>query len=157
MLGGVWQGFSAYKSFEIAIKPGLWNGLGLQFYVPLTRAYINNFSIRIYVTGCGYYTITHTKPVVPISNKRFSFYGTFSAFGTFTDPTHISGKLGLSYYYISGCGYVSGGPFSWTATWKNSTQPTALTMAEVTPFVVEAGGGPDYYSVEHVDPIKNLP
>ncbi|MEK6751024.1 MAG: hypothetical protein AABZ00_02060, partial [Chloroflexota bacterium] len=126
MVGGVWGVNSAYTSFTIpapvAVTPGFWSGSGLEFYVLSAGPVVDDFAIYIYVNGCGNYKITRTTSV-PIVNKSFSFTGSFYANGTFPSATTAQGALGLSSFYIPGCGYVSGGPFSWTATWKHSALP----------------------------------
>jgi len=38
---------------------------------------------------------------------------------------------------LSGCGLVSGGPWSWNATWQNSSQPTFVPAEVVGPEAVE--------------------
>ena len=78
------------------------------------------------LTGCGDYKITHSLSE-PISGNQFSFTGSFYASGTFTSNTAANGTDGLSSFNIPGCGVVSGGPWTWNATWKNSSQPTSLT------------------------------
>jgi RHS repeat-associated protein len=42
-------------------------------------------------------------------------------------PASASGTDGLERFNIPGCGPVSGGPWSWSATWQNSSQPTCLS------------------------------
>ena len=96
---------------------GFWDGYGMEFYVTTDHAYVDDFAIYINVGGCGTYKITHT-PQEPISSNYFSFAGSFYASGTFSGQTSASGSTGLSNFYISGCGYVNGGPYSWSATWQ---------------------------------------
>jgi hypothetical protein len=103
--------------------PGFWDSAYDEFYVTADRAYVDNFATYISVGGCGYYKITHT-PLEPISNNQFSFGGAFYASGTFNSTTTASGIDGLSSLYIPGCGYVSGGPWSWSAVWVNNSQPS---------------------------------
>jgi len=104
--------------------PGFWESqTGDEFYVSPDRANVLNFAIYVSVSGCGTYKITRLTPA-PISNNSFSFSGTFYASGTFDTSTSAHGTDGLSNHYIFGCGYVSGGPWNWTATWQNSSQPT---------------------------------
>ncbi|MBI5825535.1 MAG: right-handed parallel beta-helix repeat-containing protein [Chloroflexi bacterium] len=139
MIGGVWMNYSPYKSFVISpAKSGFWSDQGVEFYITNTAPKVDNFAIYIYVNGCGSYKITHT-PLVPIAyaNKQFNFAGSFYANGTFITPTTAQGTLGLSSFYISGCGYLTGGPFSWTATWKNGNQPTlTLNDGDIPEFTV---------------------
>ena len=100
--------------------PGFWEGTYEEFYVTPDGAYVDDFAIYVYVPECGYYKITHT-PQEPISNNQFSFTGSFYADGTFSDSTHCSGQEGLDNFYIPGCGYVSGGPWSYDATWQHGS------------------------------------
>ncbi|MEK6754211.1 MAG: choice-of-anchor Q domain-containing protein [Chloroflexota bacterium] len=126
MIGGVWKDFSSHKTFKLfPAKPGFWNNPGLEFYVINASPKVDNFAIYIRVNGCGNYKITHTL-LATISNKQFSLTGNFYANGTFINLTTAQGTLGLSSFYIPGCGYVSGGPFPWTATWKNANQPDVM-------------------------------
>jgi len=118
-------------------RPGFWlSDTGTdEFYVTVDSAYVDDFAIYISVTGCGNYKITRITPV-PISNNQFSFSGSFYASGTFHSSTTASGTDGLSSFYIAGCGFVSGGPWSWSATWQNSSQPPFLPAEVVGPEIV---------------------
>ena len=110
--------------------PGFWESTtGDEFYVTTDSANVDNFAIYVSVTGCGNYKITHS-PLEPISGNQFSFTGSFYASGTFTSNTAANGKDGLSSFNIPGCGVVSGGPWTWNATWQNSTQPTSIVFNE---------------------------
>jgi hypothetical protein len=86
---------------------------------------VDDFAVYIHVDGCGNYKITHTS-LVSIVAGQFSFGGTFSASGTFDSATSAHGTEQLSSFVISECGTVSGGPWSWTATWQNSSQPVII-------------------------------
>lgn len=83
------------------------------------QQYVDNFTILISVSGCGSYQITHV-PLEPIVNYAFSFTGTYYASGTFVNTTTLNGVTGLNNFYIPGCGYVSGGPWSFTALWRQA-------------------------------------
>ena len=127
-LRGVWTSYSPYKVFTLlAPKAGLWKGNGLEFYVTPNRVNVDNFAIFISVNGCGYYKITNN-PLVAINAGKFLFTGKFHANGTFNNSSVNSagatGLLGLSSFYIPGCGYISGGPFAWAATWPAASQPS---------------------------------
>lgn len=140
MVGGVWGVNSVYRAFTISapvsVTPGFWSGTGLEFYVLSAGPVVDDFAIYIYVNGCGNYKITRTTSV-PIVNKSFSFTGNFYANGTFPSATAAQGALGLSSFYIPGCGYVSGGPFSWTATWKHSALPIiTIDEGDTSTFIV---------------------
>lgn len=92
------------------------------FYVLPDRASIKNYAVMISIGGCGTYKITRTT-VDAITNNQFAFSGSFYASGTFSSSTAATGSVGFNKYNISGCGEFTGGPWSWNATWKNSTQP----------------------------------
>ncbi len=155
MINGVWFPYSIYKVFNIpSATPGFWKGYGLDFYVAPTGNKVQNFSIYIGVNGCGNYKITNIR-AISISKEKFAFTGHFYASGTFNSLTSTSGSLGLSYFYISGCGYVSGGPFAWKAKWQNSSQAAATFMtAQVTQLLVPPGVDTSLadYTVERVGP-----
>jgi hypothetical protein len=156
MTGGVWQTYSPFKPFSIQLLPkaGLWTGPWMGFYIAPNQTQLSDFSIYVSITGCGNYKITH-KPLTPIVNRAFSFGGTFYAQGTVDSMAAMHGTLGLNYFYIPGCGYLKGGPFSWKATWKNTTQPSVIISDTLTPVLVESmlnlpdNGG---YTVELVSP-----
>jgi hypothetical protein len=88
-------------------------------------AFVLNFATYIDVPGCGLsgYKITH-EVMEPITDGQFSFTGAFYADGTFDTNKSASGTDGLDEFPIEGCGLVSGGPFQWSTTWQNSSQPT---------------------------------
>ncbi len=129
-VGGVWRAWSAAKSFTIGStlpKAGFFESTtGDEFYVVPTRNGVDNFAV--YFTACGaYWKVTHL-PVVPISSKKFAFTGAFYANGTFTTASQASGQDGLTNFYLpSPCnGTVSGGPWTYTAVWKDSSQPSGV-------------------------------
>ncbi len=99
---------------------GFWESTtGDEFYVTADRLNVDDFAIYIDVTNCGSYKITHTTPV-PITNNHFSFTGAFHALGTFNTTTSATGEDGLTSFPISGCGSVTGGPWSYTANWQHA-------------------------------------
>ena len=113
-----------------AATPGLWKGNANQFYVTPDSTWVQKFAVYVNVTSCGTYKITRSSPV-PISNKQFEFINYFfSGSGTFTAPTIASGSNRINKVYISGCGYVSGGPWDWSATWRDSSQPTSAAAED---------------------------
>jgi hypothetical protein len=129
MAGGVWLTYSPYETFTIdGANRGHWTGTGLDFYVAPNRASVDDFSIYISVSGCGSYKVTHAS-LIPILNGKFKFTGPFHANGTFSSTTGVHGLLGLNSYYIPGCGYVSGGPYSWSAAWASTGQPEPGVVA----------------------------
>ncbi|MCX7671772.1 MAG: S8 family serine peptidase, partial [Anaerolineae bacterium] len=102
-------------------QPGFWrhpNG-NMEFYVTADRRYVDDFAIYVNVSGCGFYKITHLS-AEPISDNRFAFSGPFYASGNFNAQTAASGTTGLSNFYIANCGYVTGGPWTWTANWMHA-------------------------------------
>jgi serine protease len=122
--------------------PGFWESdTGEEFYVTPDQVNVNRFAIYIDVTGCGFYKITRTV-LTPIVNNQFSFTGPFYASGTFASSTTAHGQTGLNNLLITGCGYVSGGPWSYTANWINSSQPTTqpaslISAASIEPIAEE--------------------
>jgi subtilisin family serine protease len=127
----IFKGTSTPQPPPSGPTPGFWrtDSQGVEFYVTTDRASVDNFAAYITVSGCGDYKITHT-PLEPISNDQFSFSGSFYASGAFSSETAASGTTGLDSFFISGCGFVSGGPWSWGATWRSSGQPSAIESSE---------------------------
>ena len=112
------------------VTPGFWKDDGqggTEFYVTSDRTSINQFAIYVNLEGCGVYKITKDV-LVPISSNQFSFSGSFYASGTFSSPTAAAGQNGLNSLGPY-CGYLwSGGPWSWAATWRNSSQPSSANL-----------------------------
>ena len=132
MIGGAWKGWSAFKNFTVQTtsgpEAGFWDAPPYEeFWVTPDQSFVDDFMTRISVSGCGDYTITHTVPE-PISNNQFSFTGPFYASGTFDTTTTAHGTDGLDNFFIEGCGFVSGGPWDWTATHQSGDQ--ALTVLD---------------------------
>jgi len=130
-VGGAWRAYSAAKAFSVS-KPraGFWESpAGVEFYVTPNQANVRGFAIYVSVSGCGSYKITHST-LVPISNNHFSFSGPFYGSGSFVTPKKATGRAGLSSFPISGCGSVSGGPWTYTdAIWRDSSQPSIVSAA----------------------------
>ena len=105
--------------------PGFWeSSTGDEFYVSTDRANVNRFAIYVTVSGCATLKIT-VLDSLPISSNQFSFTGSFYGSGTFDSATAAHGVDGLSSFYSSACSvYLNGGPWNWSATWKNSSQPS---------------------------------
>ena len=101
--------------------PGFWQEGGgwVEFYVSTDRQRVENFAIYVDVTGCGGYVITQLVPTA-IAGNSFAFTGTFYGSGAFNSAATASGTAGLNDFNIDGCGPVSGGPWSWTASWVYS-------------------------------------
>jgi len=140
------SGWSNVRSVSVSSQPsgptpGFWKNGGMEFYVTSDRAYVDDFAIFISVPECGISSakITHTSPA-PISNNRFSFSGSFYASGTFHSGTTASGTLGLDDFYIEGCGWISGGPWSWNASWQHSLQSVSTPLEIVGPESVTTTG-----------------
>jgi hypothetical protein len=122
-------------------KPGFWQSTtGVEFYVSTDRASVVKFTIYVNIP-CTTLKIYRTVPST-ITNNRFSFTGSYYASGTFDSASSAHGTVGLNKYYTSACGggYITGGPWSWTATWKSSAQPSVIAntaepvTAEPAPF-----------------------
>jgi len=121
--------------------PGFWSSTtGDEFYVSPDRANVLKFAIYLSNVGqCGTLKITHIAPA-PRSGNSFSFTGSFYASGTFDSSTSSHGTDGLSSFPINlSCfsGTITGGPWAWTATWKNSNQPTVVNVKPAGPITVE--------------------
>ena len=118
----------AISTARQSIATGYWKGGANQFYVTPDGTKVNKFAVRINVAGCGSYKVTRIS-MVPISNKKFSFVNYyFSGSGTFTSPTTATGTDRLYQLYIPGCGYVSGGPWTWNVAWQDSSQPATAAL-----------------------------
>jgi hypothetical protein len=131
----------------------MWAGDWAGFYVTPARTQIKYFTVNISVQGCGNFTITY-QLLVPITNGKFSFGGTFHASGIFATPTSAHGTVGFTSYKIPGCGTISGDK-PWSATWKNSNQTniTALSGEENSiTFTPEAGQDLPTFTVDPVNP-----
>jgi serine protease len=140
------------KPMPAGPTPGFWeSGTGDEFYVTTDRGAVDNFAIYISVTGCGNYKITHL-PEEPITNNEFSFSGSFYASGTFNSATSASGSDGLSTFDIPGCGMVNSGPWTWNATWQDSSQPTFLPAELVHSDIVESTTEPGRYVTVEIMP-----
>jgi hypothetical protein len=131
-------------------ESGFWednSSPGTEFYVTPDRAYVDDFAIYISISGCGNFKITHSIPE-PITNDQFSFSGSFYASGTFNSTTTASGTAGLDSFYIPGCGNITGS-HSWIAIWKNSLQPSGISVeiVEIESVELETNPERDYYEV----------
>jgi Carboxypeptidase regulatory-like domain len=110
-------------------QPGYWQCTNCNqwMYVRPDRAAVLKFTIRVTDPDCGTGTI-YRVVADPIVSNQFAFSGSFYGSGTFHTATTASGTTGLNNFYISACGkYVSGGPWTWSDTWRNSTQPAAVS------------------------------
>lgn len=110
--------------------PGRWENPRneLWFHVTPNRAAIDKFAFEVTLYQCGTWTITHLIKE-PIAGMRFAFGGEFYASGTFSSATAAAGTVGLDDFCIDECGYCyTGGPWNWTATWKNNSQPAVITI-----------------------------
>ncbi len=119
-------------------KPGFWIGEYEELYVTPDGAYVDDFAMYFTVVGCGDFKVTHTR-TEPITGDAFSFTGAFYASGTFNSQTTASGIDGLNNLPIPQCGgYVTGGPWSWSAIWYDSSQPQLRVATLVEPAVEDA-------------------
>jgi subtilisin family serine protease len=123
------------KSGQPGPRAGNWlSGTSEEFYVMPDQSHIDQFSVLVNVSGfsdpsCnGLWRIIHTTPE-PITNNQFSFSGAFSATGNFSSETAVSGTDALNSFPLPNCGTISGGPWSYSATWQNNSQP-ALAFAD---------------------------
>jgi hypothetical protein len=150
---GIWLPFSPYKTFSIlGPKAGYWASDWTDFYVTADRADVMSFSIYISPSGCGSYKITYTA-LAPINDRKFSFTGSFYARGTFaTTGLSASGTAGLYYFYIPGCGYISGGPYAWYASWGSASLPEPGAAIELLPLPGPEGTFPGPFMIEPVQP-----
>jgi serine protease len=107
--------------------PGYWRHPtgNMEFYVTADRGYVDRFAMNVYVDGCGSYKITHLIQEPIITGNSFAFTGPFYAAGTFSTQTAASGTLGLNNFFIDGCGFITGGPFAWTASWIHAATQQA--------------------------------
>jgi hypothetical protein len=133
-VGGAWRGYSPLKAFSISPpkpKAGFWaSNTGDEFYVTPAQTAVKDFAIYLDMTsfGCGYVKIWNPA-LVPISNNHFAFTGSFYGSGTFQSISQASGQDGLNNFYIYGCGTFKGGPWSYTALWQDSSQPSLVSAA----------------------------
>jgi hypothetical protein len=133
--------------------PGFWEGAAEEFYVTPDGGSVDLYAIYVSVDGCGNYKITHLTPVPAIVSNQFWYSGSFYFSGTFDTSTTASGTEGLNFFDLYGCGLVSGGPWSWSANWVNSSQPTVLSAELVAPVLVESlPSFPNAYHVIKLDP-----
>jgi len=116
----------------MAVTPGLWESdTGEEFYVSADAASVLQFAVYVSVPYCGDIKIIHSAPA-SISNKSFSFSGPIYASGTFDTATSAHGTDGLDNYFSTTCQLpLTGGPWTWTAAWKNSSQPTPMSEGGV--------------------------
>lgn len=140
--GGMTE-WSATQALTIAPntlpKAGFWTGYAEEFTVTADQAHVSDYAIYIDVTGCGSYKVTHLISE-PITGNSFSFSGSFIVSGTFNSTTTAYGTEELDSLYISGCGYVSGGPYDWDTSWYSSNQVTYLKAEVIAP---DTGGVED--------------
>jgi hypothetical protein len=153
-IDGVWKPYSAYQSFTLIADTqnpmaGFWQSTYDEFYVTPDQAYVDDFATYISVEGCGNYKITHTLPE-PIVDNQFSFTGTFYANGTFNTTTTAQGTDGLTNFNIPGCGTVTGGPWPWSATWQDSSQPLVVLESEAASIFKVISQTPYFHIIEEV-------
>jgi len=135
-VGGVWGAYSAFKKFTVSVpsvapKAGLWTGPdGIKFYVTVDQQYVNHFYVIVNIPGCS--TTIHWGPILtPITNNIFSYTTQqalyLNAEGTFDSDTTAHGTASVIGFPSTICGInVSVGPIDWTASWRNSSQPSIV-------------------------------
>jgi hypothetical protein len=136
--GGTWWSFSIAGS-PTGPTPGYWqsDNTAHELYVNTSSNAVKNFAVYVNVPGCGSYKITHLIDE-PIASNQFSFGGDFYvSSGTFTSATTATVTDGLSNILIEGCGYVSGGPWTRSYSWKDGTQPSVVTASVTGPITTE--------------------
>jgi len=150
MINGTWNSYSPYTDFSISpAKPGLWLGPAVGFYVSESKPLVTYFTVAIKVTGCGKYLVTRKKgAALDFTTKTFSFSGSYHATGTFTTSSKGNGTLGFSHYFILGCGYISGGPYKWSAKWSDNSQPKLKIAAGQNTFAPFEDGFEEPFTVE---------
>ncbi|GAB4477393.1 MAG: hypothetical protein Kow0088_16230 [Anaerolineales bacterium] len=103
------------------------------FYVSTDRAYVNLYTIYVTLSGgaCDGQTWRIWKTSsLPITNNQFSFSGALNGNGTFLSTTSATVTDRITNLYIQGCGTFSGGPWTNSFTWQNSSQPAAEVEAD---------------------------
>jgi len=116
---GTWWNFTTWKP-----TAGTWTtSLGDTFQVDASGNYVFDFDYTYLISGCTYQFINL---MLPIADAQFSQSGSIYISGTFDSETTAHGTQGLANFYAGGCyggssaGYVSVGPYNWTATWSHA-------------------------------------
>jgi hypothetical protein len=131
------------RAQNIVPRPGYWRYANDQeMYVSTGSNRVVGFAVWVTVDSCGTYKIVHSAQE-PIVNNQFGWSGSFYASGTFHSDTTASGTTGLDQLNIPDCGLISGGPWSWSATWRSSAQPAATAGDELVVEVVEDAAASD--------------
>lgn len=130
-------------------EPGYWlsTNFAHEFYVSSDRQNVQDFTTYFSVNGCGDYYVAQS---AGIANDQFSFTGDYYASGTFSNTTSASGTAGLDHLYIAGCGYVSGGPWNWTAYWESPTEQVTFLLANLVAADDGQGATPPYLTIIHL-------
>ncbi len=120
--------------------PGYWEGAFESLYVSPDQALVVDFTSIFDFANCGQLPITHPNDF-PIVNDQFAEAGAFAVIGTFTTQTHVAGTVELDNYFVPACNAsYTGGPFTWSADWQDSSQPTLTIQGG--PFEVAPAGSP---------------
>jgi hypothetical protein len=93
---------------------------------------------------------------VPVVKAKFSQAGAFYFSGIFNTLTTSTGRFGLKNYYLSGCGYLTGGPFAVAANWRNSGQSLSADSNEYTLTLVGPALGAEYFFYD-IDIVNQSP
>jgi hypothetical protein len=138
MVNGGWRDYSAYRTFSVDLPPemGFWRGSGTEFFVTGDHNMVNNFAIYVNIPACGLTSLKLvSQTAVPIVNDKASQTGELY-FDLNFNWNISTGTFGLQNYPIPGCGYVTGGPYTANAVWKNGSQPATLNSDEIMQIVV---------------------
>jgi len=158
-VGDVWSPYSGFKAFTVTEPPtgpkaGFWQNSGgnkMEFYVTTDQAKVNNFAIYVSVTtgNCpGIHKITTGNTALPITNKTFSFAVAFYASGIFDTSTTAHGTTGLTNFPLCTGTVLNGGPWNWSATWKDNSQPSIVVDGSAASVIaVPAPKDPNAYIV----------
>jgi hypothetical protein len=115
-LAGHWSGITGSDSFRVS------------FFILTDQANVSHFTF-FYAHACV--TEGYTVDGIQRSIADNSFSGTNGDFifsGTFDSPTTAHGTVGITNLYL-GCPapnehWTAAGPYSWTATWQDASQPS---------------------------------
>lgn len=127
---------------EVIPRAGYWsNSSGSQWFtVSADRSRLVP-GIRISIPACGVIAeieLTSGASINPTTHV-YVWTGSFYGAGSFGSASSASGHMGLSYLYIYGCGYVSGGPYTTAYGWQHAS--IASTEALSAELVAADDGG----------------
>ncbi len=129
---------------EAIPRPGYWSSSGGSqwFTVNADRSRLVP-TIRISVPACGATVEIEltSGATINATTHAYSWSGSFYGSGSFSSATAASGNMGLTSFYVYGCGYVTAGPISATYAWQHAS---AAGIGEAVPAELTApdDGGP---------------